>query len=88
MRVAVLCAIGLGLITPSQNAPEFDLRIAVVEFEKYHDPFVRKLFGCPLTGELTPEVCKLALGTLDYNLWRKSRAAAAKLYQFKECPPR
>ncbi len=64
------------------SSPDDDIRLRVIEFEKYWDRFVRKLFGCPPQGEVSPETCRPALGSIDYAAFAKARKAAEKLFDF------
>jgi hypothetical protein len=55
-----------------------------VAFERPHDAFARKLFGCPSVGEISHETCKPSLSEFDYAAFRKAREAAKTLYGLRD----
>ncbi len=57
-----------------------DLRLSVIEFEKHWDRFVRRLFGCRPDGEISPDTCKPAEGSIDYAAFSAVRKVARKLF--------
>jgi hypothetical protein len=63
------------------QSPELDdLKTRVWNFEKHYDIFVRKLYGCPLTGPATKDNCLYKNSTVDYAAFTKAQAAAKKLF--------
>ena len=85
-----LLFLGLFLLTTGQTGRSnqtldpTDLRVRVVDFERRHDKFVRKLFGCPPTGFLTEDVCRPVRGIVSYGDFMAARSRAAKLYGLTE----
>ena len=67
----------------SPTAPD-DLRPLVIDFERRHDPFVRKLFGCPPAGPLNEETCRASHATFSYGDFLAARHRAARLYSLDE----
>jgi hypothetical protein len=63
-----------------------DLQPKVVAFEKFWDPFVRKLFGCSPdpTVPINHETCVQSRSEIDYTLFTKSRKAAANIFDFSD----
>jgi len=56
----------------------------VLGFEKHWNPFIRKLFGCPLDGPTDAATCQPKLGTYDFAEFKKSKNVAKKLFELKE----
>ena len=71
-------------IAETQDKNAADLMRDVIRFEHPHDRFVRKLFGCPLTGEINDTNCNSALSSIDYADYAKARKAAAALYSLHD----
>ena len=84
LTLLLVCVVPASVQSPVNN--EFALQ--VLHFEVRWDPFIRKLFGCPLTGVIDKpqEQCKLALGRLDYKDWRQARESAKKLFDLQDVP--
>jgi hypothetical protein len=56
----------------------------ILRFERSWGVYVRDYFGCPLTGPTTAKECRPGDGFANAKAFRESRAAAAKLFDFKE----
>ncbi len=81
LRAAVLFA--LLILTPNRLASteEVDtLQQRVLAFEKSHDRFVRRLFGCPDSGIITETSCRPKFGYISYGDYTHARKSAARLY--------
>lgn len=63
---------------------ERDIAALALAFEKWWGPFVRKLFGCNLTGPTDETNCEVARRERDYAAFSKSREAAKPLFDFKD----
>ena len=61
----------------ASTAPD-DLRPLIVDFERRHDPFVRKIFGCEPRGPLTEETCRPSRATFSYGDFLAARHRAAR----------
>lgn len=61
-------------------SPQDDLTQKLLTFERHHDLFIRRYYGCQLAVPLTPEVCKPFLGQFDYREFRSACVAAKDLY--------
>lgn len=70
-------------LTPLVLSSPEDLLERVVKFEVHHDRFVRGVFGCPMKGDMTHEVCHPKRGIVSYEDFLKARKAAAELYSLK-----
>lgn len=85
LRITVLIfAAGAELGGDNRPIHVAEMQERAVIFERRHDPFVRVLFGCPPTGLMSDAVCEPKSGGVDYQLFKKARAAAAKFYDLKE----
>lgn len=73
-----------GTAGESASTAPSDLRPLVVDFERRHDPFVRKLFGCQPTGPLNSDTCRAAHATFSYGDFLAARHRAARLYALDE----
>lgn len=85
LRIHLLAFI-IMILTPSKvyNSEPYDVMKAdVIRFEKHHDRFVRNLFGCSATGEISSKYCHAESGILSYGDYNAARKAAAKLYSLK-----
>lgn len=51
------------------------------EFAESFDTLSRKLLGCPLKVELKREMCRPALGGIDYKTWQITREKAKRLFK-------
>lgn len=85
-RTLVLLLVSVALFaTPTATPPTIDeLRNNVIQFEHQWDRFVRKLFGCPTTGEITKENCLPGQRQLDYEAYNKARKEAIKIFDLKD----
>lgn len=59
---------------------------AIAAFEVVWVPFLRQLAGCPISAPITDAArqCNARQGSWNYELYMKSRKAAAKVFDFKE----
>lgn len=67
----------------ASTAPE-NLTPLVLDFERHHNPFIRKLFGCPAAGPISAETCRPAHATFSYGDFLAARHRAARLYSLDE----
>jgi hypothetical protein len=73
----------LGAQSRARN--EYDeLRDRSINFERNWNPFVRKLFGCPVVGEVSQETCKPYRAEVDIAAFEKCREAAKKLFRLRD----
>lgn len=75
-----LLVLGL-LMVSAQASLDYEFAYKIIKYEKHWDPFVRKYFGCQLTGPTTVETCKPSTSELDYANFRKACEAAKELYR-------
>lgn len=80
----VLLVLFSGPVGESAPTAPADLRPLVIDFERRHNPFVRKLFGCPPTGPLNDETCRASHATFSYGDFLAARHRAARLYSLDE----
>ena len=82
----------LALLAFSLNAEVGDSTLTVIDhfkmrvltFDKNYDVFIRKLFGCQLSGFITRERCLHGEERIDYEQYDKAREAAKKLFDLGE----
>jgi hypothetical protein len=56
----------------------------VLEFEKHWDPYVRRLFGCALTGPFDETNCSPGAQERDVKSYMRARRAAMRVFDLKE----
>jgi hypothetical protein len=56
----------------------------LVDFELAYNPYLRKYFGCPLEGEVSPTTCRASHQQRDYSLYLRSRKLAMKVFDLRE----
>lgn len=67
------------------GAPSLDEQKArAVAFDEPWGLYVRRLFGCPDQGEMSPETCNLTLGSTAYAEYAKAREQAKRLFDLRD----
>jgi len=82
-----LILIGLLLPLPAQSPPvEASYLIKAAKLEVPWNIFVRKLFGCPVTGPIIdpPKECNVNRGQFSYSDYIRVRKEAKDFFEFKD----
>ena len=71
-------------VPPVLKVPLESLNENIVSFQNLWIKFLMTLYNCNKDEVMSQETCKVAGGTLDYNLWNKLRSEAKKLFILDE----
>lgn len=67
-----------------EPASDVQFQTQWIEFVASANGFVENYFGCPRgTRDVSPEHCRMALGSFDSRAWELTRKRAAALFQLQ-----